>query len=69
MNVVKVIELIGQSKLGWEDAARQAVKEASTTVRQITGVELKNFTGDVDEEGNIVHYRVDLHLAFKVEDH
>ena len=38
MGVAKVIEIIGQSKNGWEDAARQAVKVASTTIRHISGV-------------------------------
>ncbi|HHV45009.1 MAG TPA: dodecin domain-containing protein [Firmicutes bacterium] len=68
MGVAKVIEIIGQSKNGWEDAARQAVKVASTTIRHISGVELKNFTADVDDDGNITNYRVDLHLVFRVED-
>lgn len=68
MGVAKVIEIIGQSKNGWEDAARQAVKVASTTIRHISGVELKNFTADVDDDGNITNYRVELHLVFRVED-
>lgn len=67
MAVVKVIELVGESPNGWEDAARVAVKEAAKTVRNITGVEVINWTGQVDGSGNITGYRADVQVAFKVE--
>jgi len=34
-SVAKVIELIGSSPKGWEDAAKNAVREAAKTVRNI----------------------------------
>jgi len=34
-SVAKVIELIGSSPSGWEDAAANAVKEAAKTVKNI----------------------------------
>ena len=67
MSVVKVIELVGESPNGWEDAARIAVKEASKTVRNITGVEVLNWTGQVDPSGEITGYRADVQVAFKVD--
>lgn len=68
MPVVKVIELVGQSNQSWEDAARQAVKEAARTVRNLTGVEVTNWTGEVDGQGNITPYRADVHVAFIVDE-
>ena len=38
MGVAKVIELIGESTQGWEDAVRDAVSRASDTVEGITEV-------------------------------
>lgn len=67
MAVVKVIELVGESPHGWEDAARVAVREAAKTVRNITGVEVVNWTGQVDGSGEITGYRADVQVAFKVE--
>lgn len=67
MSVVKVIELVGQSSESWEDAVRQAVSEASKSVRNISGVEVKNWTGDVSE-GEIKEYKADVHVAFLVDD-
>ena len=63
MPVVKVIELVGQSKVSWQDAVEQAVKEAAKTVRHITGVEVLNWTGDI-ENGEIVDYKADVQIAF-----
>jgi len=36
MTILKVIEVLAQSNKSWEDAAQQAVKDASKTVRNIT---------------------------------
>lgn len=38
MAVVKVIELLAESENSWEDAVRQAVVEASKSVRGIRSV-------------------------------
>lgn len=66
MPVVKVIELVGQSDQSWEDAVKTAVNEAAKTVRHITGVEVLNWTGEV-EGGEIKQYRADVQVAFVVE--
>ncbi|MGI6035745.1 MAG: dodecin family protein [Limnochordia bacterium] len=67
MTVIKVVELVGESQTSWEDAVKKAVQEASKTVRNISGVEVLNWTGDVDETGNIVDYKADVQVAFRVE--
>lgn len=66
MPVVKVVELVGESRTSWQDAVEQAVREASKTVRNISGVEVKNWTANVDGQ-SIVEYKADVHVAFTVD--
>lgn len=66
MPVVKVIELVGQSEKSWEDAVKEAVHEAGKTVRNITGVEVRNWTGTI-EGSEITNYRANVQVAFLVE--
>ena len=68
MAVVKVIELVGTSKKSWEDAVGQVVKEASETLRNITGVDLVRQSARV-ENGRITEYQATVHVAFAVEHH
>ncbi len=63
--VAKVIELIGTSDKGWEDAAQVTVKTASKTLHGVTGVEVTSMTAKV-ENGKIVSYKVAVKLAFAV---
>jgi hypothetical protein len=65
MSVHKVIEVMAQSAEGWEDAARQAVAEASATVKGIKSVYIKEMQGVV-ENGQIVGYRVNAKITFEV---
>lgn len=69
MSTVKVVELVGTSNEGWEHAVREVVREASQSLRHITGVDLVHQTARVDETGKITEYRATVHLAFKVEHH
>jgi len=65
VETVKVVELVGESKESWEDAVQNAVYEASKSIENISGVEIYNFTGDV-EEGKIVDYKANIKVAFNV---
>ncbi len=64
--VAKVIELIGSSPKGWDDAAANAVKEAAKTIEHIKGVYLKGCTAKVDGD-RIVEYRANVKISFVVE--
>ncbi|MCO6482842.1 MAG: dodecin domain-containing protein [Flavobacteriales bacterium] len=66
MGVLKVIEVLGNSKTSWEDAANSAVKAASKTVRGIKSVNVQNQSAVV-EKGKITEYRVNLKIAFAIE--
>lgn len=35
MSVAKIVELVGSSEKGWEDAAQTVVKEATKSIRGI----------------------------------
>jgi dodecin len=65
--VAKVIELVGESEVSWDDAMRNAVEEAAKTVDNLTGVEVVNFTAALDG-GRIVEYKVNMKLAFGVRE-
>jgi dodecin len=41
MSVAKIVEIIGSSNKGWEDAAQNAVNEAMKTLREIRGIEIR----------------------------
>ncbi|MDR7865324.1 MAG: dodecin family protein [Sporomusaceae bacterium] len=65
MGVVKVIELVGTSRQNWTDAVDNAVSEASKTIDDILGVEVTNFTANIDN-GRIAEYKADVKIAFHV---
>ncbi|MCL5677583.1 MAG: dodecin family protein [Firmicutes bacterium] len=66
MPVVKVLELVGESKNSWQEAASNAVQEAAKTVHGISGVEVTNWTANV-HDGNLVEYKANVKIAFKVD--
>jgi flavin-binding protein dodecin len=66
-HIAKVIEIIGSSDKGWEDAAQVAVNEARRTLHGIHGIEVMDMTATVDENtGKIAQYRASVKLAFGV---
>lgn len=64
--VVKVIELMSQSPKSWEDAAQEAVNEASKTLRNIRSMYIKEFTAEVNNE-KITNYRINAKVTFDLE--
>ncbi len=67
MAVVKVIEIIAESDKSWEDAAQQALKESSKTIRNIKSIYIKEFQVVVGEN-NRMTYRVDAKISFVVDE-
>jgi dodecin len=66
-SLAKVIELVGVSKKGWEDAALNAVKEASKTLDNITGVEVLSYNGIV-KDGKVTDFKAVVKIAFGLID-
>ncbi len=65
--VVKVIELIGVSPKGYEDAVSKAVARASKTVKNISGVDVIGQSAKV-KDGKVTEFRVNMKIAFVVEE-
>ena len=67
MAVLKVIEVMADSKDSWQDAAENAVKEAAKTVKNIKSVWIKDQDALV-KDGKIKEYRVITKITFAVEE-
>ena len=62
--VYRVTEVIGTSKDSWEDAARNAIKTASRSLRDLRVAEVTKLDVKV-EDGKVVQFRTRLSLSFK----
>lgn len=65
MAILKVIEVLANSKTSWEEATKNAVADASKTVKNITSAYVKEQSAVV-ENGAIVEFRVNLKITFSV---
>ena len=65
MSVLKVIEILANSSSSWDDAAQQAVNEASKSVKNIKSVYVNELNGRV-ENNKIVEYRINAKITFEV---
>ena len=66
MKVLKVIEILANSPKGWEDATRNAITEASKTVKNIKSAYVKDQSCMVDGN-NITNFRVNVKITFEVK--
>jgi len=64
--VVKVIEVLAQSDKSWEDAAQNAVKEASKSIRNIKSIYIKDKSAKV-KNNKIVKYRITAKISFEID--
>ena len=64
--VVKVIELMSESPKSWEDAAQNAIREASRTLRNIRSLYVKDMSAAV-ENGRITGYRLNSKVTLELE--
>ncbi len=63
-SVYGVIELIGSSSESWEEAARNAVREASGTYDDLRVAEVVEMDVLI-ENGEIIAFRTKLRLSYK----
>jgi dodecin len=64
--VGKVVELVGTSERGFEDAINEAVRRSAKTLRNVRGIDVVGQKALV-KNGKVVEYRVNLKLSFGVE--
>lgn len=63
----KIIELVGTSALSWEDAAKNAVETASTTLHDLRIAEVTRLDMTI-EDGKVKSYRARVRVSFRLED-
>jgi dodecin len=66
MAIVKVTELLAESEESWEDAARQAVAEASKTLRGIRSVYISELQATVEND-KVKNFRANVKVSFVLE--
>lgn len=62
----KIIEIVGTSETGFEDAIENALEDARDTTRNISGAQVNNLSLSLDD-GQISEWRADLKVAFGIE--
>lgn len=67
MSAYKIIEVVGTSPKGWEEAAQAAVGSASKSLRNLRVAEVIKSDLTLDGKGKIKEYRVRVALSFKYE--
>ena len=67
MAVLKVIEILGNSTISFEDAVQKVVSEVSKTVKDIKSVYVKDMQVTV-KDNKISEYRVNTKVSFGVLD-
>lgn len=63
-SIYKVIEIIGSSPTSWEEAASNAIKEASKHVKDLRVAEIKTLDIHMLDDGTLA-YRTKLDVSFR----
>jgi len=63
----KVIELVGSSTIGTDDAIRNAIAKASLTVKHLNWFEVVETRGHI-LDGKVAHFQVTIKVGFRIED-
>lgn len=65
-HVYKLIEVVGSSTVGTDDAIRNAIDEAAKSIRHIDWFELIETRGHI-ADGKIAHFQVTVKLGFRLD--
>jgi hypothetical protein len=63
----RVSEIVGSSSDSVDQAIRNAIARANSTLRHLDWFEVTQIRGHI-EEGNIGHFQVTLKVGFRLED-
>ena len=66
MSVIKVIEIMAESSVSWEDAARQAVAKVTKTIHRVKSLYVENHSVKI-ENGVITAYRISAKVSFELD--
>lgn len=65
-HVYKLVEIVGTSTSGTDDAIRNAIATAAKTLRRIDWFEVVETRGHV-ADGQVAHFQVTLKVGFRLE--
>ncbi len=65
-HVYKLVEIVGSSSTGTDDAIRNAIETAARSVRHIDWFEVTETRGHVTD-GKIAHFQVTVRVGFRLE--
>ena len=65
-HIYKIIELVGSSPNGSDEAVRNAIAKASLTIKCIDWFEVVETRGHI-KEGQIAHFQVTIKVGFRLE--
>jgi flavin-binding protein dodecin len=68
MAVASISEIKASSTESFDDALKQGVARAVKTLRNVKSAWVQNQDVQIDENGNIVEYRVQLKVTFVLDD-
>lgn len=66
MAVIKVVEIMCNSKQSWEHATTEGISKVSKTVKNIKSAFVQSHSVSV-EDGEVKDFRVNLKISFEVD--
>jgi flavin-binding protein dodecin len=66
-HVYKVVEIVGSSAKGTDDAIENAVSRASKTLHNLNWFEVVETRGHI-QDGRVAHYQVTLKIGFRLNE-
>jgi hypothetical protein len=66
MAMLKVIEVLAESRKSWEDAAQTAVTQASESLHGVKSIYIKDMEATVDN-GKVTSFRINAKISFELE--
>ncbi|MDL1942404.1 dodecin domain-containing protein [Chloroflexi bacterium CFX2] len=68
MSVAKVSEIIASSPKSFDDAIKEGIARAQKTLKNVKSAWVENQQVELDDNGQISAYRVQLKITFVLED-
>jgi len=65
-NIYKKIEIIGSSDVSSDDAVKQALKRASSSIKNLRWFEVVETRGSI-KDGDIEHWQVTIKIGFTMK--
>lgn len=66
-HVYKLVDIVGTSTTGTDDAIRNAIETSAKTIRNIDWFQVVETRGHV-VEGKVAHFQVTLKVGFRIEE-